>query len=298
MELDLSQATIPGKEAPVQQEEATNEISVDNTLNEVQQDTPQETAAASPYSWVDEDDFAKDLLNHYKNGGDIEEYLSVSKRDYDSMDPISLHKESLKAGYGDLPPEMFEEYFGQYIEKQYGISPNDLGEDDSLAKRLIEKDAEAIRSKLKEEQSKYKQSGTNNYEKQLKEWQDSVLQLDPVKQFQDEKVIKVKVGDDVVNFEVDNMEEAMDITLNNDKFWTLFADERGQTDWSKWFEVLQFAKNPDAYKKAILNTGKTKGTEKLLDELENPSIGATNKGAVSDPFSSAEAFLKSAKIRK
>ena len=45
-------------------------------------------------------------------------------------------------------------------------------------------------------------------------------------------------------------------------------------------------------------TFKTKGTEKLLDELENPAASATNRSSSVDPFSSAEAFLKSAKIRK
>ena len=293
MELDLSQATITGKE-PV------NQAPVEQTVEQpVEQSAPQENPAASnPYTWIEEDEYVKSLIDHYKGGGSIEEYIDVSKKDYDAFDALSLHKESLRANYGDLPPEMFEEYFSKYIEKQYGVSPDEIDENDSLAKRLIEKDAAQIRAKLKEEQSKYKQSGTYNYEKQLKEWQDSVLQLDPIKQFQNEKVVKVKVGDDIVNFEVDDVDSAMDITLNNDKFWTLFADERGQTDWSKWFEVLQFAKNPDAYKKAILNAGKTKGTQKLLDELENPSVGMTNKNSALDPFSSAEAFLKSAKIKK
>ena len=299
MELDLSQAKLATNQAPVvEAPEVQPEVQSEVMQDQPSLDAGQNSGSVQDFGWIAEDDFAKSLLDHYKKGGDIEEYISIAKTDYDAMDPLTLHKQSLKANYCDLPADMFEEYFNQYIQKQYGVSPEELGEDDSLAKRLIGKDAEAIREKLKESQAQFKQSGTFAYEKQLKEWQDSVMQLDPVKEFQDQKIIKVKVGDDVINFEVNDPEQSMDITLNNDKFWGLFADERGQTNWQKWFEVLQFAQNTDSYKRAILNTGKTKGTQKLLDELENPSTNTTSKSSNVDPFSSAEAFLKSAKIKR
>lgn len=266
-----------------------------------------------------EDSFAKEVLAVAKAGGDVMEYVRKKTADHKSLTTEDLLRKKLREEYPSTSPEKLEVLYKRELADKYGYDPDDSDET-SVARILMDAEAEKYRAKLLKEQAELTapkpaddalagatQGATSEAAKPVKaegpsaeeQWIDFV-DSDPVlKKYREEKVITLKQGDTPIKYEVgDNMERVVEIVKGGDEnFWSLFKGEKeGEINWDKLVQTVAFALDPDGYNQSVFTAGGNTGTGKVLDVLENPAKkGPPPSVTGSEPKTLAEAMLAAVK---
>lgn len=230
-------------------------------------------------SFVAQSEFEKRLIQASRNGEDAVKLLRTKTTDYDSVPDLDIIKMSFFEDnkYASLTPDEREIVFKAYVERNYGF---DLDED---AIRLQMKvDANQVRGTLKEEQQKLDNPSQDPAIREA--WLNNVSEA--IKDF---KAIELEGMGEKVSVPV-NQQDIKDALENPyvffDNLLSSFVDKDGKVDFNGLKTTIAFMQNKDAvlnnivaqYKKELEDVkklaeknGEAKGTEKILEEIKNPS---------------------------
>jgi hypothetical protein len=238
------------------------------------------TTQVDPYELLGlpkEDDGIKKLIAAYK-AGDLANYLAIAATDYKSMSPEELIRIDIKEKYPHLSTQEVEVLYKKKLERDYGIGGE---EPDPAGAILMKADAENIRNGFLKRQAEYKiptapqvqpepQAQSQVGEQEVAKFKEYVANHPDYKQFETNKMIRIGSGDEALNFEVDKtldmVAESADLTSFSREFW----DDKGNLNMAKFIKVRAYARNPEAFEKALLNHGKALKEKELHEKLSNP----------------------------
>jgi hypothetical protein len=242
----------------------------------------EKTAPVDPYNF--KDDFIKGVVDYYEKTGDITPYLQAKLVDFNQMSDEEIMRRSLREQYPDVSDKAFDRLYKQQIIDKYKLDPDEYGEDDfELGQELLKSEASKSRQKYLDWQNGFKAPEPSNESSQeqdtaeaeareaLQKFEQSVKSHELTKTILESKRLAIKVGDDEFAYEIPEPESIVDMTVDNDKFFSQFATGEGQVDFSKWYKTAAYSQNPELFEKALINYGKTLGRSEVTKEIKNPS---------------------------
>jgi hypothetical protein len=235
--------------------------------------TPEPTPA--PSSEVKfKDDFIKSVVDYYEKTGDLTPYLQAKLVDFNSMSDEEVMRRSLREQYPDVSEKLFERLYKQEVIDKYKIDADEYGEEDAeLGQELMKVEATKYRQKLIEWQQSFQAPAQESQadpqaNEALQQFQQQVVENELTKSLLESKRIALSEG---FNFEIPNAESMVEMTLDNNKFFELFASPNGGIDYAKWYRAVAYSQNPELVEKSLINYGKTLGREEITKEIKNPS---------------------------
>lgn len=269
---------------PVNETEDKKESSGDVPLNElyVEVDGGEITAAdlvekygqtKSELDKIKGDEFLSRFIDHYKEGGDPEEFLRKATVKWDKVGDLQLMKMQFDAENSDLDDEARQIIFERELVSKYGINPDGTYDDEDsreakVGKQLLKRDAQKLRSTFAEEQKKYLMP-------KPKETQQQQADPDAIRQelLQDKELqglVKnktVTVGDGF-SYESDP-DKVIGMMANTGEFWKLFQKPDGSWNKPAIAKVFAFALDPKKYDDHVLKLGQDAGSENYIKEQKN-----------------------------
>lgn len=235
---------------------------------------------ADPYNF--KDDFIKGVVEFYEKTGDITPYLQAKLVDFNQMSDEEIMRRSLREQYPDVSEKAFERLFKQQVIDKYKLDPDEYGEDDfELGTELLKSEASKARQKYVDWQNSFKapEPESDNTQAQaqaealeaMQKFEQSVKSHELTKSILENKRLTIKVGEDEFAYEIPEPDAIVDMTVDNDKFFSQFAAGEGQVDFSKWYKTAAYSQNPELFEKALINYGKTLGRSEVTKEIKNPS---------------------------
>jgi len=228
------------------------------------------------------DDFIKGVVEYYEKTGDLTPYLQAKLVDFNGMSDEEVMRRNLREQYPDVSDKAFERLYKQQVVDKFKIDADEWGEDDAeLGRELLKAEASKVRQKYVDWQNSFKapepvqsleaQQEQAEMEEALRQFEQSVKSNQLTSQILNDKRIAVKIGDSEFNYELQDAQSLVDMTLDNNKFFQQFAAGEGQLDYSKWYKTVAYSQNPELFEKALINYGKTLGREEVTKEIKNPS---------------------------
>lgn len=266
---------------------------------------------------IEGDQFLKGLIDHYKANGNVDAYLEAKAVNYDKKNDLEIIRAQFEKENSDLDPETRELLFQEELQSKYKFNPNadpeDLDTNSSqykLGQALLKRDADKVRSKFKEEQSKYqapekKAAPAVDPEKLRAEYKKQIASNEDMAKFLDKKLLKLEVKSEdgkQFGYEVENPESVIEMMTNDSLFFGQFQDkETGSINYAKAAKVYAYSQNPEAFEKQLVEFGKTLATEKILKEKRNADgvlEGKKSSGAAGGTGDWRDDFLKAARQQK
>lgn len=244
------------------------------------------------------DDYIKKAVEYYEKNGTLLPFLEATKADYDGMSAEELVRHNLRKEYSELSDSAFERLYKQEVINKYKLDEDEFTDDEiELGKQLLQRDANRIRTSLVQEREQFLQAQQEAVPEEQtnfqEEWSNTVMQNSYTDNLLKDKSISIDVDGEAFNYEVDNPQSMIDMTVDNSKFFNLFLDKNGEVDLNKWYKVVAFAMEPDTYDRSLVNHGKTYGVSQVEQELKNPDT-AKAPAAMDSNQDWREAFLSAA----
>lgn len=229
------------------------------------------------------DDFIKGVVEYYEKTGDITPYLQAKLVDFNQMSDEEIMRRELREQYPDVSEKAFDRLFKQQVVDKYKLSTDEWDPEDSeLGRELLKSEAAKIRQKYVDWQKNFtapepvKDEGQMHEQAKIREalqkFEKSVRENELTKKLLESKRLTIKDGDGEFNFEIPEVEPLVEMTLDNDKFFSQFATGEGQVDFGKWYKTVAYANNQELFEKALINYGKTLGRQEVTKEIKNPSF--------------------------
>lgn len=246
------------------------------------------------------DDFIKDAVEYYNKTGTLTPYLEATSVNYEEMSDEKIMRRELERANPTLSAKAIERLYNRDVVSKYSLDVDKYDEEEvELGKELLKADASKLREKYVDEQKKFtqpevaetKQEDTVNQEEAMAQWTQTVSQSDYTKDMLENKRILVSYGDDKFSYEVENPEDLQAMTLDNNKFFSLFKDENGQVDFDRWYRVLAFAIDPEVYDSSLISHGQELGQEKVVSDLKNPTKPTKSSEDYKTPNSPLEGLI-------
>lgn len=239
---------------------------------EATQEAPKETSAE--YKW--KDDFIKKAVEYYEKTGDLTPYLQAKTVDFTAMTDEDILRRNLREQYADLSDKAFDRLYKQQVTDKYKLDADEWGEEDSqLGRELLKVEASKVRNQYMEWQKNFSAPEPEIQNDQTAEimaqFEQEVKNSELTKSILEGKKISIKTSDGEFNYEIPQADQLVDMTLNNDKFFGLFADAQGKLDYAKWYKTAAYSQNPELFEKSLINYGKTLGRSEVTKEIKNPS---------------------------
>jgi hypothetical protein len=230
------------------------------------------------------DDFIKDVVSYYEKTGDLTPYLEAKLVDYNAMSSEQVMRHRLKKEYGGLSDRAFDKLYKREVVDKYKLDIDEYDEDEvSLGRELLDVEAGKHKAAYINEQDSFKapESESKNQEQEIAEhyekWAKVIGENSDTKKLSDSKsLVWGKDEDNQFHYEV-KPDELVEMAVDNQKFFNLFAGKQGNVDLDKWYRVAAFAQDPDAFVKALITHGKSMGEEKIIETVKNPSKPQKNK---------------------
>ena len=226
------------------------------------------------------DDFIKNAVEYYNETGNLTPYLEATSVNYSEMSDEKVMRRDLEQANPTLSKGAIERLYTREIVDKYSLDEDKFDEDEvELGKELLAADASKLRDKYVDEQKNFTQpvkdqteeTETENQEEQRAKWTETVSSHEITKDVMENKRILVSYGDDKFSYEVENPESLQEMTIDNNKFFALFQDEKGTVDFDKWYRVLAYASDPEVYDSSLISHGQELGQEKVVSDLKNPT---------------------------
>jgi hypothetical protein len=231
-----------------------------------------------PPSYNFKDEFIKGVVDFYEKTGDITPYLQAKLADFNGMTDEDLMRRELRESYPDVSDKAFEKLYKQQVVEKFKLDPDQWEEDDvELGKELLKSEASKVRSKLVEWQNGFKapepkpDTRAEEMTQAIQEFEQKVKSNEATRSLLESKRIAIKTTDGEFNYELQNSNDIVDMTIDNTKFFGQFAGQDGQIDYNKWYLTTAFAQNPENFIKSIGNYFKGLGREEITKEIKNPS---------------------------
>ena len=226
------------------------------------------------------DDFIKNAVEYYNETGNLTPYLEATSVNYSEMSDEMVMRRDLEQANPSLSKGAIERLYTREIVDKYSLDVDKFDQDEvELGKELLAADATKLRDKYVDEQKNFTQPvkeqteepETVNQEEQRAKWTETVSSHDITKDVMENKRILVSYGDEKFSYEVENPESLQEMTIDNNKFFNLFQDEKGNVDFDKWYRVLAYASDPEVYDSSLISHGQELGQEKVVSDLKNPT---------------------------
>jgi len=273
---DLSGITADGIRVVGRDEPAAQEPQAAASVEPAAEPVAQEPVKQEPPSYKWKDDFIKQAVEYYEKTGSLTPYLEVKTVDYTAMADEEIMRRNLKEQYSDLSEKAFDKLFKQQVTDKYKLNTDEWDEDESeLGRELLRTEASKIRSQYIEQQSRFKApepETDDSVAELMTKFQESVRNSELTKTILDQKKISIKVGDDQFNYELQSPTDIVDMTLDNDKFFSQFADGQGGLDYAKWYKTAAYSQNPEQFERSLINYGKALGRQEITKDIKNPSM--------------------------
>ena len=228
------------------------------------------------------DDFIKQVVEFYEKTGDLTPYLQAKTVDFTSMSDEEIMRRSLREQYSDLSDKAFDRLYKQQVTDKFKLDLDEWGEEDSeLGRELLKVEASKIRSQYLDWQKNFQapepgvaqdqQKAEASAQEALLKFEQEVKSNPFTKSLLEGKKLTIKTADGEFNYEVPEVDPLLDMTVNNDLFFSQFANEQGNLDYAKWYKTAAYSQNPELFEKALINYGKTLGRAEVTKEIKNPS---------------------------
>jgi len=229
-------------------------------------------------------DFALELDEHIKNGGQAADYLNAKARDWNSVPDEDIIRDEFKAKFPNLTAAEIE----RKISRKYSIDSLD---DDEKAdgeidlksdayelrqqrierdKKLIipsnkvpEVDMDAMTQQVMESQQRIQQE---NYKKTI----DIFNNHEATKELNQSKRVALDLGaNGKFSFTVDKP-ESITRAIYDSKLWSkLTSDEKGEPNVALLQKLVLHAANPQKFENDLVNYGKSLGKHDIIAEGQN-----------------------------
>lgn len=233
------------------------------------------------------DEFEKEFINRYRSGDDLTKYIEAKTTDFDGMTDEQIMRRHLRNQYPSLSKESFDILYDREVTQKFKLNSDENEEQEvALGRELLKEEANKLRKGFKEEYEKYlvpKKSEEDQArlreeeQKILEDWTKTVKSHPSTKGLLEQKKIKVKYGDKEFAYEVGDPNSIVDATIDNSMFFELFSNgdkDNPEIDFDKFYRVVAFAQDYQNYEKSLIDFGKNLGTERVIDDLENPELPA------------------------
>lgn len=263
---------------------------------------------------IEQDQFLKGLIDHYKANGNIDAYYEAKGVDWDKKNNLDVLKISFEKKNADLPEKTRELLWKRELRDRYMIkddlSPEELeSEDYQIAQGLLERDARTAREAFKVDQQKYKAP-----EKQVEEpkqtqqfdpaaYKKRLLQEKEVSTFAKNKLLPLGIKDGTgktIGIEPKNTDQIIEMMIDDRKFWSAFVDpDTKKVNYTKLAKAYAYAQDPDFYEQSLVNLGKNLHLEERIkeDKQIDSRLGRTS-GGPPQKESFAKGFLTAALKQK
>ena len=246
------------------------------------------------------DDFIKNAVEYYNETGNLTPYLEATSVNYSEMSDEKVMRRDLEQANPTLSKGAIERLYTREIVNKYSLDEDKFDEDEvELGKELLAADASKLRDKYVDEQKNFTQpvkdqteeTETENQEEQRAKWTETVSSHEITKDVMENKRILVSYGDDKFSYEVENPESLQEMTIDNNKFFDLFKDDKGDVNFDKWYRVLAYASDPEVYDSSLISHGQELGQEKVVSDLKNPTAPTKSSRDYKTPSSPLEGLF-------
>lgn len=262
--------------APEITQEPTQEVAPEQVQQEVAQEPDVKSEPAREYNF--KDDFIKKVVEFYEKTGDLTPYLQAKTVNFEQMSDEEILRRNLREEYADLSDKAFDRLYKQQVVDKFKLDADEWGEEDSeLGRELLKSEATKLRERYLQWQRDFsapEPEVSDEYAQtaeMLQRFEQDVRSSDFTKSFLEGKKLTIKTTDGEFNYEVPQADAVIDMTIDNDKFFSQFAGDQGNLDYAKWYKTVAYSQNPDLFEKALINYGKTLGRSEVTKEIKNPS---------------------------
>ncbi len=243
------------------------------------------------------DDYIVNAAKHYNSSGSLKPYLEATAVDYDKLGDVDVLKRNwLKENEG-LDPKFHDALFKEEVLEKYNLDGSEDYEekDIELGTAKLQRDANKLRTQFKSEQEKFKQPPATP--KEEPEAADGSVTATPeeienlttevtasigkhLSKSKDgkENILPVQIAQDVVHnigITQESLDKAVNYAIDTDSLLEEFLDGDGNGDYSKWVDMVAFLENPEKYRKAIWDSGKSAGRVDFKKEVKGVKSKAT-----------------------
>lgn len=241
---------------------------------------PVDPAPAPSYKF--KDDFIKGAVEYYEKTGDFTAYIEAKSVDYNALTDEEIMKRDLKSQYASLSDKAFDALYKEQVLDKFKLDAELHGADASeVGREFLKIEADAKRKQLIEKQNAFKAPERVEdaeeleikaaQEKYIADFTESTLNNASTKSLLEGKILPIKVGDVDVNYEVADPKSMVDMTLDNNKFFSLFRKADDTIDYDLWYETVAYAQSKGLVKKTLFDKGKAEGRDEITKEIKNPT---------------------------
>ena len=229
-------------------------------------------------------EFAIEINEHLKNGGDAADYLSAKAVDYNKISDADILKADLKKQY----PSFTADQINLLFEDKYDTSEEVDDRKKQIKELNLQADAYNSRQAKISEQQKFKipvSAQVQNSEQQAAITQQQQAQVEAARQWFAEheatknlinsKRVALSLGDNgTFNFNIERPELLMKAVTDGETWQKLTLNKQGEPDVAKMQKIALYAFNPEQFENDLVNYGKSLALPKILEEGQNITPGA------------------------
>tara|TARA_R110002050_G_scaffold193543_2_gene328567 strand:+ start:6459 stop:7610 length:1152 start_codon:yes stop_codon:yes gene_type:complete len=243
------------------------------------------------------DDFIKNAVEYYNANGSLTPFLEASSVNYEEMSDEKVMRRNLVNEHPTLSDKAIERLYQRDIVQKYSLDEDKYDEDEvELGKELLQADASKLRKTFVDEQKEFTapqktEESKVDQEEIVSKWTETVSTSESTKSILENKSILVDYNGDKFSYEVEDPKKLEEMTVDNNKFFDLFKDDKGSVDFDKWYRVLAYATDPDVYDSSLISHGQELGQEKVVSDLKNPSKPTKAQSDYKQPNSPLEGLI-------
>lgn len=243
-----------------------------------------------------QDEFVNKIVTYRKENGNVTPFIEAATKDWDKVSHLDLLRDDLKRQYPKLSDERFSILSKNNIDKRF-ILGEDAPEDEAeVASVLLETEGEKIREARKAEQKQFldsvkpvdKTAETQRLakeqeaaaQKELEQFSEMIEANPFFTKLNTDKKISFGSKEHAFNHPANPesvKEQAIASRKFFDKFWSEDKSGNPVFDVERWSKVMTYAENPLSFEDALIVHGKSLGTGKVVEELENTTVKTTQQ---------------------
>lgn len=216
-------------------------------------------------------DFALEMDEHIRNGGNAIDYLMARAVDYNKVSDLDIVKDNFTKKYPNLSSEERDALFADVYRqsefeeenaKTMGIIRMKADAHELRQKKIAEQQSFKIPEPVKQEQG---QQQPNN-EAAIQQTRDFIKNHDATKSLIESKRVAIALGkEDSFRFNIDNPDFLIDVMTNKDTWAKVLSTKQGEPDMNRIIRAAKYIIDMDAHDNAIFNYGVQKGERKKVE---------------------------------
>jgi hypothetical protein len=253
------------------------------------------------------DDFIKKAVEYYKVNKTLTPFLRAMSYDFEKMGDEEVLRLAYEDDNKDLSPALREKMFRKEVLSKFLVDEDAEPDEIEMAQALLKREANKQRQNFQSSQKEFTEPKPQEKSSDQEDQAATPTQVDPAVMESQIKQVEGNVGSlvkeglitipisETENFNIESIpvREMAEIATDLNKMAVSFLDEKNQIDWQKWAEAMTFIKNPEKFKKDLLNYGKSLGKESIEKDLKNPPNPNAGVGKGGDATNEDRAMLQS-----